>query len=269
MELNLKGNSGYDVYLEDGVVFKECKWDKEKSERLRRSFIMQKMFTQGPYLHSPELKGAYELEPGVGFGFSMEFIGGVNPLLSGKHIDLTLRAASYVSENIKASTMIPYKPEVFLNKIDSVKSNIHKNRFLYKAREVIYKSIDILKEQFQEGVILPSGDCHGDLTFNNMIYSNDKLYTFDLLPSFINSPMLDICKLRQDTEFGWINCYEKISGKTLKETDTLIHDIFKSHNFYLQHYKKMQALNMLRILPYCYEKKKAQIAIEGMVHCIR
>ena len=48
-------------------------------------------------------------------------------------------------------------------------------------------------------MLIPVGTCHGDLTFSNILFNGNNYYLIDFLDSFIESPLLDIVKLRQDT----------------------------------------------------------------------
>jgi hypothetical protein len=49
---------------------------------------------------------------------------------------------------------------------------------------------------------LPIGVCHGDLTFANMIFNN-KINMIDLLDSYIETPIQDIAKLKQEFDLVW------------------------------------------------------------------
>ena len=41
--------------------------------------------------------------------------------------------------------------------------------------------------------------CHGDLTLSNLIFKNNEIYCIDFLDSFIDSPIIDLVKLKQDS----------------------------------------------------------------------
>jgi len=47
------------------------------------------------------------------------------------------------------------------------------------------------------------GRCHGDFTLSNMLFHADRVYLIDFLDSFVETPLHDVVKLRQDTHFGW------------------------------------------------------------------
>ena len=47
------------------------------------------------------------------------------------------------------------------------------------------------------------GLCHGDLTFSNILFTNDSLCFLDFLDSYIESYIIDIVKLKQDLYYNW------------------------------------------------------------------
>ena len=107
---------------------------------------------------------------------------------------------------------------------------------------------------------IPVGLCHGDLTFSNvLIDKTGKICVFDFLDSFYETPMQDIVKLRQDTNFLWS---KKISSGDFDDTrykiisahmDKLIDSEFRSYDFYANCYHSFQLINFIRILPYIEE----------------
>ncbi len=51
---------------------------------------------------------------------------------------------------------------------------------------------------------VPIGPCHGDLTLSNVIFNPvDGVVLIDFLQTFLESPLQDLAKIRQDYEFGW------------------------------------------------------------------
>lgn len=101
--------------------------------------------------------------------------------------------------------------------------------------------------------------CHGDLTISNMIVKNNKLYLIDFLDSFIDTPIIDIVKLKQDLFYNWsLDNIENYTGQDLYRANqvskflwdkiSLIYkDIIETMEFDL-----IESLNFLRIEPYIY-----------------
>lgn len=111
---------------------------------------------------------------------------------------------------------------------------------------------------------IPIGICHGDLTLSNLLFNkNDgQLILIDFLDNFIESPIQDMVKIRQDTCYQWslhlINReYDRIRIQTILECiDQQIATGFSKYDFYRQWYPFFQILNFARIIPYV---KKAEI----------
>lgn len=65
--------------------------------------------------------------------------------------------------------------------------------------------------------IYPHGYAHGDMGFANMLIGEDEVYMIDFTPSFINSPLIDLCTMELSlfSEFtkSWnLECYTDCSN---------------------------------------------------------
>lgn len=112
---------------------------------------------------------------------------------------------------------------------------------------------------------LPVGWCHGDLTLDNILSVYDeKIYLIDFLDSYINSPWIDIIKLRQDTYHKWI--LRKSDSKTMENILQYI-DKYLEKLIPEKEYKVLQIMNLARILPYCKTKFEQDYLI-GEIKCL-
>ena len=112
-------------------------------------------------------------------------------------------------------------------------------------------------------VELPLGQCHGDLTMSNVMFSieDECVGIIDFLDSYIESPVVDIVKLRQDTRYHWTNrryLREHDHGKVSivnRWIDAIItqsfHDLIVSRAFWL-----LEMMNYLRIAPYVHTEEE-------------
>ena len=66
-------------------------------------------------------------------------------------------------------------------------------------------SMIVLQQKLSRAISIPIGFCHGDLTFSNIMFALDdnQVGLIDFLDSFIETPLIDLVKLRQDTHFHW------------------------------------------------------------------
>jgi thiamine kinase-like enzyme len=174
----------------------------------------------------------------------------------------------FISENIEYSTFKNISNKIFIKKTKNVWKNIKKNHS-NRYDDHVLKIIDFFnsKDYFN----IPVGYCHGDLTFSNMLIQKQdtnsstpiKIFLLDFLDSFIDSPLNDMVKVRQDTQFLWTTLmyksnfdYNKIS--IINEyLDNKFHKFFSNYDFYNETYKYVQSLNILRILQYTSDKNKS------------
>ena len=119
-------------------------------------------------------------------------------------------------------------------------------------------------------VHVPVGPCHGDLTLSNILFKGDHLYLLDFLDCYVESPLQDIVKLRQDTRFGWsLQLYQadfnwtKIQI-TLRYLDQKIEGTFLPDEWYFRHSELFQLVNLMRVLPYCADAKTAALIIASL-----
>ena len=166
--------------------------------------------------------------------------------------------------------------DTLTNKINNVihniinNNNIKFNNNLNIIFEYLKKNINIItKTKF------PIGICHGDLTLSNILIDSDnlKLYLIDFLDSFIDTPILDIVKIRQDTKYLWsLNMYhyKYDINKTiiiLNYIDINIDNYFKKYDFYVKGYKFFQILNLLRVLQYSKNRDISEKLINNILSC--
>src|SRR5262249_44515609 len=108
---------------------------------------------------------------------------------------------------------------------------------------------------------IPVGICHGDLTLSNILFKGRDLYLLDFLDCYVESPIQDIVKLRQDTQFSWsLQLYQAEFNWprvqiALRYLDERIAGAFEVHDWYREHYRLFQFVNLMRVLPYCTESK--------------
>jgi hypothetical protein len=113
--------------------------------------------------------------------------------------------------------------------------------------------LELIKLMDNKKIEIPISYCHGDLTLNNMLFLDSNIYLIDFLDSFVESPIIDLVKLKQDLQFFWSqkllgfrntrsNCaYYYIWDKLNVEFKELINSI---------EFKVFEAINFLRIEPY-------------------
>lgn len=170
---------------------------------------------------------------------------------------------SYINNEINHSNVNNINKSIFIDKFESVKENCKKNALLNNDRvnNILKKCSDIFYNKIDNDLIMPVGSCHGDLTFSNILFTSNNYYFIDYLDSFIETPIQDIVKLRQDTKYFWSTLmytkrYDVIRLNMIFDyIDTKIDNYFKDNESYVRNYDILQLMNILRILPYVKETK--------------
>jgi len=131
----------------------------------------------------------------------MEYIPGVS--VANLLIDMQVDKIKELVRKLLTIRTEVYQPaantdrEIFLNKILSINTSLH----LINDKYVFESAIHQLNSYHWQ--IEKTFNCHGDLTFENILYWNDKIYLIDYLDTFFNSWKIDAAKILQDLESKW------------------------------------------------------------------
>jgi hypothetical protein len=246
----LPGNSGFQVELVAGNLVRKSAQGLG-AERLRRQIEKQRSFPldgssgriEAPLVRSESATAdSYHAEMDfiVAKDFVQFFTEAGRPTL---HETVTL-LTSFIQGNLARSTEQDVT-EKLADKLDELARRGVGLPYLAAARALSTRP-----------VLIPVGPCHGDLTLSNILFKGHRLFFIDFLDSFIESPLLDVVKLQQDTAFGWsLELYTDPFDRTklrivLTYLDALIREAFASFRWYQNHYRLFQIVNLMRILPY-------------------
>lgn len=278
---NLGGHSGCQIYLiedEDGKIFvRKISKDEEYNERLKAQSEKQTSFNGEPVKAPAVLNQGYT-EEGLYF-FDMEYVQGITlaeyikTMEIGKVKGLVESLVSSIIPKGSISSIPTYKSDVsqiFEKKLSGLRKtlSVHNN-------PVIDQSLALLEAH--DWSKLTYSQCHGDMTLENIIVKNDKLYFIDFLDSFYDSWFLDIGTLLQDVQVMWSYRFqETVSMNTVLRLivfrDLLIDEIKKVNPAYVVeiYYSLLQKL--IRIYPYTKDEltyhflnEKTSLVIEKIV----
>ena len=253
-EFNIKGHSGCDIKIKKNRVVKVAS-DKKYSKRLKLQCDKQNKF-KNKNLSTPKIYSSGE-QKGC-FWFEMEMIPFKTfddfMLMSDKKMldNVILIFLSIIKGNI--SDVKQVNRDVVIRKYETTKDNIFiKHGIDFNYLNSFFYDLDYFIE-------IPCGYCHGDLTFSNMLFDNSDIVVIDFLDTFLDTPLQDIVKIRQDSKYFWsLNLVNKIQDsvkvkQSLNYIDEKIKKEFNNYDFYKKYYKHFQILNLLRILPYSKNK---------------
>ena len=276
-ELKIHGHSGCGLrVVEDntGKLLVEKSCEESYRERLHSQYLKQLHGAQVS-LAWPDMPFSTPYPSWVGTCMLMPYINAMSFIeyfeKAGKNDldNLVNGLYEYVKLEMTNSKVEEVPVSKFIKKVQSVYENCLKNEIVDndKAKEVCEYVIDYLKNL--DMILLHTGMCHGDLTFSNILFrSSGKHSLIDYLDSFVETPLQDIVKIRQDTAYGWSlmmtdQSYNIAHVKTvMKYIDDRLTEKFQDNDEYVKYYDMLQYINILRILPYVKEVKVYDRLIE-------
>jgi thiamine kinase-like enzyme len=259
------------------MIRKSCS-TADYNTRIENQLNKQKVFYRNS-LHenilTPQIFCSGKKENGLSF-FEMEYVPGEKYseyFLScqiSKIRETIDQFISFIESELNRSELVKLSPKIFLDKVGSIKQLLEKQNLFSGAVDETY---DFLMHNIPDSFI-PYGICHGDLTLSNVIFSNQKIYIIDFLDSFIETAMVDIVKLRQDTKFHWslvietdIPSYQRNKIKqVLNFFDQYLVTYFSKNEYFLKWYGYLEKLNLLRILPYLENNNERDFVINCLIH---
>lgn len=169
----------------------------------------------------------------------------------------------FIDLEIGSSTIQTVPSSILTDKMADVARKVEKNVHLKddaEAQELVRRSSAVMNAVGD--MEMPVGTCHGDLTFSNILFNGNNYYLIDFLDSFIESPLLDIVKIRQDTAYLWSTLmyhkpFDNVRLSIIsKKIDSAIDEYFTGqYEWYRRYYMPLQLMNFLRILQYGHDEK--------------
>lgn len=261
--ITIEGNSGCSLEIRNNKIFKYTT-DIKYVERLKLQCVKQKFFfnllISDLHIKIPKVLNEYVyLESG--YGFSMQYCHANNFITFFENFDMQNILSKiemlleFIDKNINTCQMIYIDKKIVKNKLESLYQIFFNSD---KLKQYTFHITDILHNQLYlfDKYPFPIGYCHGDLTFSNILFQNQHIILIDFLDNFIETPLQDIVKLRQDTRHKWSlkmarANYDEIKIKIiLNYLDDYIDKYFLKYEFYQYFYNIFQKINLLRILPY-------------------
>ena len=271
MNIDIKGHSGCNIdIIEEGdnLLVKKSTLDKKYLKRLELQGNKQmndKCLTDSIYNPSISKIEANEDECYILMDYIyannfIDYFEKASPQDIDHFIDNFIK---YIHNEIDKCKIKKVSKNVFIDKFNSVVKNCEKNDLLKGNMRVksILKDCENVFTNMPEEFEIPVGICHGDLTFSNILFSSNKFYFIDYLDSFIETPIQDIVKLRQDTKYFWSTMMYKKKYDVVRLNiifnyiDDKISEHFGNFEYYYRNYDRLQLMNILRILPYVKEEK--------------
>lgn len=264
--IHSQGHSGCEVRLigREGQVFVEkSSRDSRYNSRLGKQIQKQKGQGASNRLRFVRIPKILEEEDRDGLLTArMEyvyFLDSLDYFASASVIDIDRvveMITGYIDAAIGESRMVEVAPGVFGEKLAEIEANLKANGHFAEYRA----HLGALGERIGASapIVLPVGRCHGDLTFSNIMIASDSraIALIDFLDSFIESPIIDIAKVRQDSRFCWslLMASREVDPvrfrMVMRYIDSKIVEHYAGLDWFSRNIDLVLALNLLRIAPY-------------------
>ncbi len=272
MEIEIRGHSGCQIDIVNGgdsLFINKSTRDKNYIPRLYKQALKQCNASKIAYQHIrvPKIYGIERMDEYL--NIKMEYIYSKNYVdyfedAGFDQISYFIKALKiFIDSEIENSKMTPINKNVVINKYNDVGDKVAKNDFISKDTDIkiILEKSSIVFNELDEEINIPVGQCHGDLTFSNILFNGNNYYLIDFLDSFLESPLLDLVKIRQDSNYGWSQLMyghdfdsvrmRIISDKIDKEIDIY----YSNYDWYNKYYSTFQLMNFLRVIQYAKEER--------------
>lgn len=272
MEIEIRGHSGCQIDIVNGgdsLFINKSTRDKNYIPRLYKQALKQCNASKIAYQHIrvPKIYGIERMDEYL--NIKMEYIYSKNYVdyfedAGFDQISYFIKALKiFFDSEIENSKMTPINKNVVINKYNDVCDKVAKNDFISKDTDIkiILEKSSIVFNELDEEINIPVGQCHGDLTFSNILFNGNNYYLIDFLDSFLESPLLDLVKIRQDSNYGWSQLMyghdfdsvrmRIISDKIDKEIDIY----YSNYDWYNKYYSTFQLMNFLRVIQYAKEER--------------
>ena len=272
MELKVKGHSGCQIdIVNDGsnLFINKSTYDKKYIDRLRLQGRKQIEASKNKYQHI-RIPQIYEVEESqdhlilkMEYVYSQNFIDYFEDA-GFEQINYFIKAIEiFIDSEIEKSPLSEISVDVVLNKFNDVYDKVQHNNYVDSSdfNEIMQRAKSMF-ESMPDKICIPVGVCHGDLTYSNILFNGNNYYLIDFLDSFVESPLLDLVKIRQDSCFGWSQLmftkdYDAIRLKMINaKIDSSIDKYYREKfQWYSDYYNPFQVMNFLRVLQYAKDEK--------------
>jgi len=247
------GLSGCKLELIDSRILRKYSSSVNYNSRLSLQVDKQVLFSRR-ILKNVDTPKVYNIQDGY---FDMEYI-------PGKLFFEFFSTASINDIEFVVNTLFQYFDSLISNyRIISVQSNVS-DKIKTLKNKTHYKNYLECIELFvnTENVYVPNTFCHGDLTFNNIIFHKNRLFFIDFLDCYVDSFISDLVKLKQDLYYLWSIKTQNIQSNRLEQIYKHIwNQLYHRYSKFIDtnEFDILDALNTLRIEPYLTSSEQRSI----------
>jgi hypothetical protein len=188
--------------------------------------------------------------------------------VAGKSFDEFFSIASVNDIEFVISTLFDYFDTLIstARNIDATKQILDKLDSL-KEKSSYPKYIEFLRKYVEDKrIIVPHTFCHGDLTFANIIFHQNRLFFIDFLDCYVDTFLSDLVKLKQDLHHLWAVRNQDVYSNRIHQIYQYIWDKLevRYESFMNESFHILDVMNALRIEPYLTSDSQ-RVILEGIV----
>ncbi len=277
LQVKLEGRSGCpirivekggQIYVNKGSA--SLTYNDRLNKQASKQNEFKSIYPENSSLRAPEVYSVGVAQDGLAF-FEMEYARGEKfsdffPGLSLPQLDLVVEIfINYFHSAIENAAWMDVPLATTKLKTDEVQQKVIP--MTHYSEELKHTLFTFLHDK-KPVAPLPQSFCHGDFTFSNMLFKeNGQIYVFDFLDSFIESPLIDLVKLRQDTKFLWsVLIDENLEDHKVTKVIQILKYMDSKLAMFLsgltpdlqQWYTYLEVFNLARIMPYAHKQTDFQ-----------
>ena len=193
--------------------------------------------------------------------FDMDYV-------SGQNFEEFFSIASVNDVEFVVSTLFDY----FDTLISTTRNVDASNKILKKIASLKEKTsypkyIEFLRKYVEDNkMIVPHTFCHGDLTFANIIFHQNRLFFIDFLDCYVDTFLSDLVKLKQDLHHLWAVRNQDVYTVRIHQIYEYIWDKLEIRyaDYLTESFHILDVINALRIEPYLTSDSQ-RVILEGIV----
>ena len=251
------GLSGCSLELINDRVLRKYSPTTDYNSRLLSQADKQVVFGNRIYknINAPKV---YDIQKNY---FDMEYV-------AGKSFDEFFSIASVNDIEFVISTLFDYFDTLIstARNIDATKQILDKLDSL-KEKSSYPKYIEFLRKYVEDKrIIVPHTFCHGDLTFANIIFHQNRLFFIDFLDCYVDTFLSDLVKLKQDLHHLWSVRNQDVYTVRIHQIYEYIWDKLEVRytDYLTDGFHILDVINALRIEPYLTSDSQ-RVILEGIV----
>jgi hypothetical protein len=192
----------------------------------------------------------------------------------------SVHASRNVAHTLSSSLSTLLYAELNESREEAIPTLLFKSKLLSVAeatsdpelQSLINSMIDVVG-MLSDEIIFPVGPCHGDLTLSNLILDMGSGVTLiDFLDTYLDSPLQDVAKLKQDFVYGW--SFRNAPSSLRIKAEILCRQHYPAalvqiERMYPVQVRLVMLMTLARIAPYVRDSATKNWLTASLKHCMK